>query len=237
MSNSRMQQNNSNFDPYSDIGSLETYDKNLKMYEKRIGNVQIPNDRYGRGGTRGDLPRDFEIFNQQQTEYVDDYPDNRNSPRRGQIVPNKYYTRMLTKNLKLQSLDNSRMRNNIGVKGGPRDDTYDDVSVVGVDGMIDPEENIMSTPGEEFALVDNEELNSHECTSCTNQDETYVNTYDDYRRDDFNVSYNADDEGEEYNQESNSKQSDANNVVTDNTYKYLFFLSLLVLIYLIYSRQ
>jgi hypothetical protein len=213
----------------------QLHNKCRKMHENRIGNVQVPDDRYGKGGSGGDLPRDFEIFNEQQTHDVDDFPDNRNNTRRGRIVPDEYYSGAIGNSIKLQTLNNSRMQKNIGVKGGPRDNTYDDVSVIGVDGMIGPEENVMSTPGEEFASVEDEESNSHECKSCTNQDDTYINTYDEYNDSNFDVAYTNDEE--EHGEEINNKPADAKNEGTDNMYKYLFFLSLLVLIYLIYNRQ
>lgn len=51
----------------------------LRSYERRsrgtVGGTVVPDQRYGSGGSFGDLPRDYEIFNRRISENIDDYPD------------------------------------------------------------------------------------------------------------------------------------------------------------------
>lgn len=81
-----------------DFENNDLIDRNLKRQsidtmqrQMAVGQARIPDDRYGRGGTYGDLPRDFEIFGTKINRDVDDttYMSDKNSLDR--INPIGYY--------------------------------------------------------------------------------------------------------------------------------------------------
>ena len=54
----------------------------LQSHERRsrghVGETRVPDQRYGSGGSFGDLPRDYEIFGKRMADGMDDYPDQHN---------------------------------------------------------------------------------------------------------------------------------------------------------------
>lgn len=72
----------------------------LRSHERRsrshVGGSTVPDQRYGSGGSYGDLPRDYEIFSRRLTENIGDYPDQRNingkthSNKVNPFSPNQY---------------------------------------------------------------------------------------------------------------------------------------------------
>jgi len=80
---------------YCDYGLM---DRNLNSQligdiqrRRAVGQTSVPDERYGRGGSYGDLPRDFEIFDRRIERGVDDttYLSDKNTPDR--VNPVGYY--------------------------------------------------------------------------------------------------------------------------------------------------
>lgn len=170
-----------------ELTKLREYEKTRK---RSVGQANVPDDKYGRGGSYGDLPRDFDIFSRNSDREVDDTSYVRNGPaKRGQIEPSGFYDKYDPNTFSHQEVYDTRARRNVGHKGkgrmsrpmrGPAAEALqEDRGVRGVESDIQSEEHTAETYVEKYAPVDDDDsLDNDEyvddyqgsCTSCTRGD-------------------------------------------------------------------
>ena len=145
--------------------------KKLYDYEKSsrhdVGQSRVPDDRYGRGGSYGDLPRDFEIFSRGVERNLDDAPYDDGAPRG--IEPNGFYEQHDSNDLHYLSDYDDRLKRS--VRQGERRSmnrgsatnvkpsfarAHDNMDPIqGMDPDIHSEKHTIETPGiENYAPVD-----------------------------------------------------------------------------------
>jgi hypothetical protein len=151
--------------------------KKLYDYEKSsrydVGGSRIPDDRYGRGGSYGDLPRDFEIFSRGVQRNLDDLPyvDGASESGAGNIEPNGFYEQHDFNDLNYLSDYDDNLKRTVRQR-----DRQSGPQIRGMDPDIHSEKQGIETPGiEHYAPVDFSEdstsyqVNNYEgdCVSCS----------------------------------------------------------------------
>jgi hypothetical protein len=235
-------------------------------YERRgragVGQARVPDDRDGRGGAYGDLPRDYEIFNRDANRKLDDtaYVSDISS-RRGVHQDGFYGEYDENDHGSHSRYDRQMKRRSDSLTRRPSDGTVSR-SVVGSAADTAAEERVAETDGvEHYAPVDDNEANeadetvdnydqdTQDCESCHMGDNRVI-----YRgqrmNDDADVDVDEegvmDHEGEYADELDDGEYDDGEEVVegmddngsSDQTYKYLFFLLLfIVTIVFLYNRK
>ncbi|VBB18548.1 hypothetical protein YASMINEVIRUS_1011 [Yasminevirus sp. GU-2018] len=243
---------------------------------KNVGQARVPDPRFGKGGSYGDLPRDFEIFNRRVDRGVDDtsYVDDRNTASR--VNPDGFYEDSDPNAFESHRDYETRVRSRANRRapspgrrqmGGPASHARDgrdvrDAQVLGVEGdssaESSPEGNAVvenyaplndDEPMEDDERVDNYDPYATECTSCnmgdnrpiyrgqrptpTADEEEEYEYDDDYEDEDYDD--NEDDPVSEGMIEGMDAGKDKEDC--DNTYKYLFFVLLLIVAVLFYNYK
>lgn len=266
-------------EPDHELAKLRAYERSRRG---DVGRAEVPDERYGRGGSYGDLPRDFEIYNQGISSRIADTQDFGAHPRMGQVMPDNSDDLEYPYNqneLAYIKRVNARKRRAVGsrtVRGPSLDDT-----IVGTDSDIRAESGGIEDNNAftQYAPVDNDDNDADDadvddmigdrgsrggrggrggeapmirpymppyvgkyndvgCTSCGDDDNddnvhTEPNGNDMYSMQDMDgddpVIYGSDSEKREY--------LDNDDECIDTTYKYLFFILLFIVAYMIYYNR
>ncbi len=165
-----------------------------KLYEqerqrkKVVGYVKVADDRYGKGGSYGDLPRDFEIFNRDVSVNMEIHPDPESQSLRnksGGLIPNQYqYQDQYKENgLKFQDQVLSNNRKAVGSRrvagSGMNQDTIAQASMYKLlpGNMMNNDLSVENCAPIDTAmnmLIDSES----ECLTCDLQDNNLINGVD-----------------------------------------------------------
>jgi len=212
----------------------------LRDSENRRNNINMP-----------DLPQEYTRFEETEQEYVGDridmsqnYP---NHPKNDQIIPddtNDMEYPYDTNELEYQQDEYNSRRRYINSSAKPIQSFVD-----GVESDISTETYNIETVGiEKFAPINTEEndvkdtyigqTNQSNQNEATDNGEYYDANCEPCREmkytDDNKMSYDVDVEG---NEDDQIEQFDSDEFISDSTYKYLFFILLLVVAYLAYNYK
>lgn len=244
-----------------ELSKLREYERTRK---RGVGQINIPDDRYGRGGSYGDLPRDYEIFSKQSDRNIDDttYVREDSSRSRRHIEPTGYYDSYDPNTFASQDTYDARAKRAVTFRNKSRPmrgpgASREESGVQGVESDIRSEEHTAETHVEQYApldepMEDDVRVDNYEgsCTSCVRGDDNGViyrgqassrqEQYDDYDDDYLDVDVDEreyDDTDTDDNERIETHDSDAECI--DYTYKYLFFilLFLVVFLFLNYKRN
>jgi len=231
-----------------ELAKLREYERTRK---RAVGRADVPDNKYGRGGSYGDLPRDFDVFSRSSDRDIDDTTYVRDDPeRRGQIEPSGFHDIYDANSLSWQTDYDTQARQRVGQRrpvGRPREDR----GVVGIESDIQSEEHtsggIAETHVEQYAPVDDSSENDEQpddynesCTSCPRTNDARVYQSQDRlesEQDEYDYGNDEYDYGnDEYdNEEIESYDSDTEYV--DHTYKYLFFILLFLIVFLVLNYK
>jgi hypothetical protein len=212
--------------------------RKLRLYEKmsrlKVGRMDVSDGRSRRNNTYGDLPRDFEIYDNMSNQMMDragyaDHP-RMNEIMQGRIDGNEYPVEPND----IDFRDRSRIMRRRDMRHIPRH-YPDDVVGVETDGndtnlhQEDEYEDIDrdSDSDNDRDIEDNDD---HTCASCNHEnDENDEDEYDEYDYYDEHNEYvnerdNDKDNIENYDNVDNVEKCD------DTAYKYLFFILLFIVI-------
>lgn len=207
-----------------ELSKLREYERTRK---RAVGQVNIPDERYGRGGSYGDLPRDFEIFSRRTDRGVDDttYVRDEATAGRGQIEPKGYYDRFDPNSFAHQSAYDARAKRNVG-RGGrrhmrsPSAEAREEREVQGVESDIRSEDHTAETHVENYAPVNEDEpleyderVDDYEgsCSSCSRGDGDGVIYRGQNRPDDVHEEHDQDD----YDQDDDYDESQLDDDMDD----------------------
>lgn len=242
-----------------DLDIVSSRKENM-MNRRSVGSVDIPDQRYGRGGSQGDLSQDIVDFSRVMEREIQDMPYE-TEHEAGHITPfeGRYLYKRDMPEHSHAYLDGQLSESRRALKTGPT--MYGKYKpIVGDDHEVLAEKNTTETDGVEHYAPVNEhdqgrferrempiDYATNECTSCKGNDDGYI--YKGQRRPDYQDQ--SGDEEAEYDEDLDErdyldsdedepvvdvKGHDLDNVEnydnnsSDDTYKCLFFLLLLFVI-------
>lgn len=221
------------------------------IVRSEVGRVNVPDYQFGRGGSYGDLPRDFEIYDNNMSQRVMDRRNFGNHPEAGQFLPDdtndpEYPYDMNDINYQQESV--LRSRKSVGYDKN----TLPDMNNTGKNILIDDVAGLV--PGEEPNLSpDNNNIETHgvEHYAPIEFDDVHDNVHDNVRENDVdeydegecekcreNIETNGYDKYQLYEKTREAPHDkdfiepyDGSGECTESAYKYLFFALLLLVLF------
>lgn len=235
---------NENDDDYSTDNELSKLRSHERRSRNHVGGAAVPDQRYGSGGSYGDLPRDYEIFSRRLAENVGDYPDEHHAYQKNRSIQGH----------KVRPFSSSHLMNDHGLQQQERELAANRASVKDElhagDSLNDqdilencaPVEHMDDIGGD---LGDNDYDDAGSCKTCGDYDDYDMDVDqeedDDYDVKEGNYRYYDDtkydvDPGYEKNVTDMLERYEGDN---DSLYKYLFFIMLLagIVLFINYKKN
>lgn len=164
---------------------------------RAVGGVDIPDIRYGKGGSQGDLPRDMVDFARLMEREIQDMPYNTQEHEKGHIMPyeGKYLYNRDKPDRSLDYLTDDLARSKRAVRSSPTE--YGKYKpILELDNEVLAESNTAETDGvEHYAPVNDRyqlervdeaiDYSTNDCVSCRGDDEGYIHKQKLPNKDDY----------------------------------------------------